>query len=194
MSKPTAVIVLCEDNRTFSFTRSYLKKCGINRGIRPIISPSGRGCGFDFVVKNFPVQVNAYRLAKARIPNTWLIAVVDADTGTVVQRIGEMDRELTRAQEQRVRAMRIKDEMIARLVPRRNVETWIEALNSSTVNEIEDCKETIKRTDEEWSALIPTAAEAFHALTRRNADLPEDLIASLRHAVNEMRRVHQLAG
>jgi len=120
MSKPTAVIVLCEDNLTFSFTRSYLKRCGINQGIRPVISPRGRGCGFDFVVKNFPAQVNAYRLVKARI-HTWLIAVVDADTSTVAQRIGEMDRGLTQAKEPQVRAMRIQDEMIARLVPRRNI-------------------------------------------------------------------------
>jgi len=119
MSKPTKVIVLCEDNRTFSFTRSFLKRCGIDRDIRPVISP--RGSAFTFVVNNFPAQVNAYRLAKARV-HTWLIAVVDADSGTVAQRIGEMDRGLAQAQEPRVRGIRIQDETIARLVPRRNRE------------------------------------------------------------------------
>ncbi len=189
MSKPTAVIVLCEDNLTFSFTRSYLKRCGVSRGIRPVISP--RGSAFTFVVNSFPTQVNAYRLNKARI-HTWLIAVVDADTGTVAQRIGEMDRSLTQAQEQRVRTMRIQDETIARLVPRRNIETWILALNSTTVNETDDYKSTI-RTDEEWSELTPTAAESFYTLTRPNAKIPEDLIESLRYGVDEMHRVHQLA-
>ena len=127
MSKPTAVIVLGEDNLTFSFTRSYLKRCG-NQSGHPSSYLAGRGCGFDFVVKNFPAQVNAYRLVKARI-HTWLIAVVDADTGTAAQRIGEMDRGLTQAQEPRLRAIRIQDETIARLVPRRNIETWLLALN-----------------------------------------------------------------
>jgi hypothetical protein len=97
MSRPTAVIVLCEDNRTFSFTRTYLKRCGIeDRGIRPITSPRGRGCGFDFVIKNFAAQVNAYKLVSARL-HTWLVAIVDADTGTVAQRIGQMNAELTNA-------------------------------------------------------------------------------------------------
>jgi hypothetical protein len=188
MSKPTEVIVLCEDNRTFFFTRSYLKRCGINRGIRPVISP--RGSAFTFVVNSFPAQVNAYRLAKARI-HTWLIAIVDADTGTVAQRIGEMDRALTQAQEPRVRAMRIQDETIARLIPRRNIETWILALNAETVNETDDYKYT--RAREDWPSLVPTAAEVFYTLTRPNADLPENLIDSIRHGIGEMARVFQAA-
>jgi len=190
MSKPTAVIVLCEDNRTFSFTRSYLKKCGIHSGIRPVISQGGSG--FTFVVNSFPAQVNAYRLAKARI-HTWLIAVVDADTGTVAQRLGEMDRGLAHAQDPRVRAMRIQDEKIARLVPRRNIETWILALNSSTVNETDNYKRNIKKTDEEWSALIPSAADTFFTFTRKDAVLPDDLIDSLRFGIDEMRRVSTMA-
>jgi hypothetical protein len=190
MSKPTAVIVLCEDNRTFSFTRSYLKRCGINRGIRPVISP--RGSAFTFVLNNFPEQVNAYRLAKAR-KDAWLIAVVDADTCTIAQRIGEMDRKLTQAQEPRVRTIRIEDEKIARLVPRRNIETWIEALNSSPVNETVNYKETIRRTNEEWYAFIPAAAATFFAFTRPNTNLPENLIDSLRHGIGEMQRAFQAA-
>jgi hypothetical protein len=190
VSKPTEVIVLCEDNKTFSFTRAYLKKCGINRGIRPVISP--RGSAFTFVMNSFPAQVNAYRLAKARI-HTWLIVVVDADTSTIAQRIAEMDSGLTQAEEPRVRAMRMQDQMVARLVPRRNIETWILALNSTTVDEIENYKKTIKKTDEEWSALIRAAAETFYILTRQNALLPENLIDSLRHGIDEMRRVFHLA-
>lgn len=192
MSKPTAVIVLCEDNRTFSFTRSYLKQCGINRGIRPVISP--RGSAFTFVVNSFPAQVNAYRFAKARRIHTWLIAVVDADADTVAHRIGEMDRSLRQAQEPRVRTMRIQDEMIVRLVPRRNIETWILALNTTAVDEDKNYKETIRKTAEEWSALIPTAVASFFTLTRQNAYLPDNLIHSLRLGAGEMRRLHQLAG
>lgn len=191
MSKPTEVIVLCEDNRTFSFTRSYLKRCGISRGIRPIISQ--RGSGFTFVVKSFPAQANAYLLAKAR-KHTWLIAIVDADTGTVAQRIGEMDRELMQAHEPRVRAMRIQNETIARLVPRRNIETWILALNYISVNETEDYKESSRFRHYEWNENTPLASIAFYELTRPNVEKPEGLIASLSHAVEEMRRVLQLAG
>jgi hypothetical protein len=155
-----------------------------------VISP--RGSAFTFVVNSFPAQVNAYRLAKARI-HTWLIAVVDADTGTVAQRIGEMDRGLNQSQEQRVRTMRVQEEAIARLVPRRNIETWILALNATAVNETKNYKKTDPKTEEEWSALIPTAAACFYSLTRQNADLPENLIDSLRHGIDEMHRVFQMA-
>jgi hypothetical protein len=148
---------------------------------------SQRGSAFTFVVNNFPIQVNAYRLARARM-QTWLIAIVDADTSTIAQRIGEMDRGLTQSQEPRVRAMRIQDEAIARLIPRRNIETWILALNSTAINETDDFKGTIK-TDEKWSELIPTVSQAFYTLTRPNANIPEDLIELLRHGIGEMRRV-----
>ncbi|MDR3674258.1 MAG: hypothetical protein P4N24_02130 [Acidobacteriota bacterium] len=185
------MIVLCEDNRTFSFARSYLKKCGVSHGIRPVISPRGRGCGFDYVIKNFAVQVNAYKLASARL-HAWLVAIVDADTGTVAQRIGQMNAELTNAQEPRVKAIRIEDERIARLIPRRNIETWILALNSKAVSENADYKDSIN-SSEGWSALIPPASETFYTWTRANAELPEGLIASLRHGADEMRRVFQLA-
>ena len=197
MSKPTAVIVLCEDNLTFSFTRSYLKRCGINQGIRPVISPRGRGCGFDFVVKNFPAQVNAYRLVKARI-HTWLIAVVDADTSTVAQRIGEMDRGLTQAKEPQVRAMRIQDEMIARLVPRRSIETWLLALNNVPVNppldETTNYKKDVPQFRHyDWEEKTKPGSMTFYGFTRPNAQLPASLLDSLHHGIAEMRRVEELA-
>ncbi|MGP8271036.1 MAG: hypothetical protein ACLQLH_13280 [Terracidiphilus sp.] len=198
MSKPTKVIVLCEDNRTFSFMRSYLKRCGIQRDIRPVISP--RGSAFTFVVNSFPAQVNAYRLTKARI-HTWLIAVVDADTGTVAQRIGELDRGLTQAQEPRVRAMRIQDERIARLVPRRNIETWILALNdvvpveNPPLNETTDYKKDVQEFRHyDWEGIIKPASTAFYGFIRPNAQLPANLLESLRHGICEMRRVEELAG
>ena len=196
MSKPTGVIVLCEDNRTFSFTRSYLKRCGISRGIRALISPSGSG--FTFVVNSFPEQVNAYRLAKARI-HSWLIVIVDADTGTVAQRIGEMDSGLAQAEEPRVRAMRIHDEAIARLVPRRNIETWLLALNAVVpvedfpLNEATDYKKDVPEFRHyNWEQTINPASTVFFGLTRPNAQVPTDLLGSLRHGIGEMRRVEEL--
>jgi hypothetical protein len=186
MNKPTAVVVLCEDERTFSFAKRYLNKCGIT-GIRSKISP--KGCGYDFVINEFANEVLAYRIANAR-KNTWLIAVVDADTGTVAQRLGKMDKALENSNEQRVKDISIKNERIARLVPRRNIETWIKALNSEQVNETDNYK--YKKHDDEWDAIIPSAAVTFFAYTRQNAQVPENLIASLLHGVNEMSRVLQL--
>jgi len=150
-------------------------------------------------VKNFPAQVNAYRLVKARI-HTWLIAVVDADTGTAAQRIGEMDRGLTQAQEPRLRAIRIQDETIARLVPRRNIETWLLALNDviptndPPLNETKDYKKDVPEFRHyDWEEKIEPASIAFYGLTRPNAQLPAKLLDSLHHGIAEMRRVEELA-
>jgi len=164
-----------------------------------VISPRGRGCGFDFVTRSFADQVNAYRLVKARI-HAWLVAVVDADTSTVAQRICEMDRASTQSQEPRVRAVRIQDEMIARLVPRRNIETWLLALNDvipaddPPLNETKDYKKDVpefRRYD--WEEKAKSASIALYGLTRPNAQLPATLLDSLRCGIAEMRRVEELA-
>jgi hypothetical protein len=78
------------------------------------------------------------------------------------------------------------------LVPRRNIETWILALNSTAVNETDDYKSTIK-SNEKWHELIPSAAETFFTLTRPNANPPASLIDSLHHGIDEMRRLHNQA-
>ena len=169
--------------------RTYLKRCGIDRGIRPVINPGGSG--FTFVLNSFATQVNSYRCVKAR-KRVWLIAIVDADTGTVAQRLGQMDTALDKFPEPRTRAILIRDEKIARLVPRRHIETWILALNAERVDETEKCKDRI-RTDEQWLARIPAAASTFYQLTRPNATLPVDLIDSLRRGVQEMNRLFQMA-
>jgi hypothetical protein len=127
---------------------------------------------------------------KAR-KHIWLIVIVDADNGTVARRIGQMDAALAQFPEPRTQTLRIRDEKIARLVPRRNVETWIKALNSENVDETEDYK--YDRSSEEWLSLIPDAVASFYALTRPNAALPTNLIDSLRHGAQEMNHLFQLA-
>lgn len=189
MSKPTAVIVLCEDLRQSSFTLKFLKKCGIERDkrdIRTIISPRGRGSAENWVLAQYPRQVNAYRIAKAR-KHTWLIVVVDADTGTVARRIAQMNEGLKRAEDQRLKELNVEDEKIARLIPRRNIETWILALNDVPVNEDEDYKQA--RSDEEWSALIPPASVALYNWTLLNGKLTNNLIHSLQHGIQEIGRI-----
>jgi len=134
--------------------------------------------------------VEAYRLAKAK-KHTWLIVVVDADTGTVARRIGQMDAGLKQAEDRRLREINVENEMIARLVPRRNIETWILALNASPVIEAEDYKDT--RTSDEWSELIPPASMALYNWTRSNAELPQNLIDSLLCGIQEIGRIFQMA-
>src|SRR5580698_4931664 len=148
MSKPTTVIVLCEDDTTSILLRAHLKRNGVFHGIRVNVTLSGSG--FDWVLRNYPDEVNAYRISKAR-KETWLIVAIDADEGTVASRIGQLDARLKQSGDTRLREMRVQDERIARLVPRRNVETWILVLTGTQATEEENCK--YRNRKEEWQDL-----------------------------------------
>jgi len=190
MNRPTEVVVLCEDDLTFQFTKRYLNKCGIT-DIRPKISP--KGCGFDFVIREFANEVRAYRIANAR-KHAWLIAVVDADTGTIAQRLGSLNKALKSSNEQRVKDICIENERIARLIPRRQIETWILALNDVPVKETKDYKRSTEFRHYDWDRNVLPASKRFWDLTRPNFVKPDGLIASLCHAVDEVSRVFQIAG
>ena len=58
----TQVVVLCEDFTHFNFVRRYLVERGVEgRRIRGKVNPSGRGAGTQYVVTNYPVEVQAIR-------------------------------------------------------------------------------------------------------------------------------------
>ena len=181
MSKPTAVVLLCEDNPTSVFLRSYLKECAIFRGVRVNSTPSGSG--FDWVLQQYPIEVNAYRQSKARI-RIWLIVTIDADTKTVVSRTNQLDSKLKQSENARLREFRVQDENIARLVPRRNIETWLLVLTGTAADEERNYKKT--KDKEEWQELTKPASQQPYAWTRRNTQLPAHCIESLRLAVREL--------
>jgi hypothetical protein len=181
MSKPTAVVLLCEDNLTSVFLRSYLKECRIFHGVRVNSTPSGSG--FDWVLQQYPIEVNAYRQSKARI-STWLIVTIDADKKTVTSRINQLDSRLKQSENARLREFCVQNENIARLVPRRNIETWLLVLTGAAANEKDDYKD--KKAREEWQRLAKPASQQLFAWTRPNIQLPAHCIESLRLAVKEL--------
>jgi hypothetical protein len=187
MSKPTFAIILCEDNLTFTLLRKYLQRCGVDRrSIRPEVSPSGRGAAESWVIRNFPAQVDAYRISKAK-KDTWLIVAIDADKGTVARRIEQLNSSLRNCGNPRLQNIDPGVERIARFVPRRNVETWILVLSGTPGNEVADFSE--QKQKEEWHELIDPAVEEFYEWTRPNANLPERCLPSLRHAIDELRHL-----
>lgn len=191
MSKPTETIVLCEDKLTESLVRSYLKSHRIGaRNIRFVVSPRGRGAGERFVVRQFPAQVEAYRISNAK-KATWLIVVIDADTGTVAGHIAELDTSLHECGNERLRNLRLENERIARLVPRRNIETWIVVLNGADVNE--DMDYSNSKSKDEWHGLAIPGGAQLHRWTRPNAQIPSTCIESLHHGIRELRRVEALS-
>ncbi|HET6841935.1 MAG TPA: hypothetical protein VFK06_09635 [Candidatus Angelobacter sp.] len=156
----------------------YLKRCGIRRDqIRIEPSPPAQGSAENWVRNKFVKEVNVYRTRHAQ---TKLIVVVDADTGTVQDRLRQLDEALKDSGKQAV----VPAEQIARLIPRRNVETWIRCLNGHDVDE-----ETNYKKWDEVSKLIPQASETLYQWTHQSGEPPQHCIDSLRHGVRELKRL-----
>jgi hypothetical protein len=176
------VIVLVEDSRHRQFVWRYLRRCGLEQHtLRFLLSPAGAGSGEQWVRERFAVEVEAYRQRRARAETT-LIVVIDADDRLVQERLAQLDRNLDEAQADRIRP---DTEQIARLVPKRNIETWILRLNDVPVDEETD----YKRTRNDWTTLIRSGTATLYDWTRPSAQPPASCIPSLRRGAAELKRL-----
>ncbi len=182
MAKPSQVIVLVGDNRHQRFVWRYLRRCGLEQhAMRFVPYPAGAGSGEQWVRAQFAVEVEAYRGRRAHAETT-LIVIIDADDLSVRERLAQLDRNLDEAQVDRIRP---EAEQIARLVPKRNIETWILCLIGVAVDEETD----YKRTRKDWTTLIRSASETLYNWARPSAQPPANCISSLRLGVAELRRL-----
>lgn len=180
MPKPSQVILLVEDDRHQQFISRYLRKVGLGtHAIRIRKAPSGAGSAEQWVREQFAVEVEACR---RRHPKTQLIVIVDADTRTIEQRMRQLDQALQQAG---VQPIDNTQEEIARLLPKRNIETWILCLNDESVTEQTDYKQT--RGD--WTDLIKAAINPLYAWTRPHATVPAACVGSLRAGILELQRL-----
>jgi hypothetical protein len=180
LSKPSLVIVVLEDDRHQRLIYKYLKECGVNRyQIRIERSPSGEGSAESWVRKRLVKEVGEYRVRQPKA-ETRLIIIIDADTSRVADRLNQLDQALRESGKETVAV----NERIARLVPKRNVETWVLCLNGQPVDEETDYKQTTN----DWSELIPPAAKNLCEWTRSDSELPSHCVASLRSGVDELKR------
>lgn len=176
------MIVLVEDTRHRQFVLRYLRRCGVeHHAMRFVESPAGAGSGEQWVRERFLTEVEGYRRRRARAETT-LIVVVDADDLLVQERLAQLDRRLDEAQADRIRP---NVERIARLVPKRNIETWILCLNQVPVDEETD----YKKTRNDWTTEIRSGIEKLYNWTRPNAQLPAECVSSLRLGVAELKRL-----
>ncbi len=181
MSRPSQVIVVAEDNRQQMFIYRYLLKTGFSRhAITAKRSPSGLGSAENWVRKQFPREVSSCRNRQTRAQSA-LIVIVDADTHTVRHRITQLDAMLTEARKRAI----TQDEPILRLVPKRNIETWILCLNGDRVDESADYKDE----NHNWNELITPAAVELYRWTRPNFVSPDHCCESLRTALTEFGRL-----
>jgi hypothetical protein len=179
MSNPSRVFVLVEDELHRALILRYLIQCGFEQHqMRIQLSPAGRGSAENWVLRRFASETRTYRSRQARAEAA-LIVMIDADTRSVQDRWNQLDQALTDNGEPTVS----RGERIARLVPRRNVETWVLCLNEEHVNEIDD----YSGARGNWNELIPQGAETLCQWTRPNADPPHRCVNSLRIGVQELK-------
>jgi hypothetical protein len=175
------VILLVEDDRQRMLIYKYLINCGHKRHeLRVEQAPSGRGSAVSWVRQRFVKETNACRRRQARA-GTALIVMIDADAHTVQRRLSQLNDALTDSGTRVV----APGERIARLVPRRNVETWILCLNEHDVLEDAD----YKGTRDNWNELIPPASQRLCRWTRPHAKLPKQCVPSLRTGIQELKRL-----
>lgn len=189
MSKPSFVYVLVEDSRQRQFIYRFLIRAGIQRHQLNIESaPSGHGSAEKWVSDNIATQASKCRARNARGNATGMFVMIDADKHSVQERLIALDESLLRLGKE---PLGVTGDPIARLVPKRNIETWILCLGITNsrwpeIDEERDYKPT--KSDEEWSELIPNAAEALYKLTVTDKKPPENLIDSLRRGIDEIPR------
>lgn len=180
MPRPSQVIVLIEDVRHQQLIRRYLRRIGLEGRVIRFELPRS-GSGEQWVREQFPAELAAFRWRNTHTSTT-LIIVIDADVSSVAERLAQLEHAREVAG---VGPIRTGVEQIARLVPRRNIETWILCLNGIEVQEDVD----YKRTRNDWPELIPPAAETLYAWTRPNAPIPHSCVESLQLGVVELRRL-----
>ena len=125
------IVLLCEDSQHEAFIRRFLKGMGWNtRELRVEKSPSASGSAEQWVREEFPNELRIHRQRKQRAASA-LIAMIDADSRSVQDRINELENEC----KSKLIPFRTDDEAVAISVPKRNIETWIHYLNGEWVNE-----------------------------------------------------------
>lgn len=182
MVNPSQVILLVEDRRQQQLISRYLRRLGLWHATRAVPVPAGRGSGAQWVLKQFPIEVARYR-SRANRAATKLVVFIDADTHTVHARLRQLEQALKEADVPRIE----EADQIVRLIPKRNIETWILCLNLERVDEETD----YKRQHRDWAAMIPPAADTLHQWGRPNAAIPPTCVESLRSGIAELKNIER---
>lgn len=193
MNSPARVVILAEDMRQARFVRAYLQSRHPRLGSREVFdAPMANGscAGEQWVKEHYAEQILAHLIRRARRPaedrpEKWLIVVIDADTKTVQERLNELQRRITKCDDQRVRRFRAEDNNLARLIPKWSIETWILHLSGEATEE----DTPYKRQRRDWDGLIPSAAIQLNGWVRSAEAPPERCAPSLRHGIAELRRL-----
>jgi hypothetical protein len=185
MSNPAQITILAEDRRQARFARAYLRKrlpALPQKVIKDAPMAGGRGSGAQWVIARYATEIEAYCTRQAR---KWLIVVIDADTKTIQERLNELHERLQVSEDERLRRFQAETEQVARLVPKRSIETWILNLTGETVDE----EVPYKRQHYPWDDLIRAASLELHNWANADGDPPKRCAPSLNHGIKELRHL-----
>jgi hypothetical protein len=176
-SRRVGITLLCEDSQHEAFIRRFLKKMGWEtQGMRVEKNPAAKGAAEQWVRDLFPTELTNHRQRNKRARSV-LIAMIDADNKSVVDRIKEFE-EVCKG---RNVPFRSNNECAAFAIPKRNIETWIRYLSGEKVCEDENKSYSSKLTRER---LCDPAVKNLVRLCQ-TAGLPSDAPDSLLAACEE---------
>lgn len=186
MSDRFSVYILAEGKRDQRFIREFLKRIGV--GPREMIfAPvsDGHGSGKQRVLNSFADQVRVCRRRNTRA-TTSLVAMMDADEQSVDRCLHDLDRKLTETGQDRIDGDR---DRVARLIPKRSIETWIlflasDAPTRTQIREDINLKDT--KPEDAWDEAIPIASEVFCEWHRLPSYCPDSLLDSLARGLREL--------
>jgi hypothetical protein len=170
------IVVLAEDETQFWFFRRWLLgwvKHLSASDIHEVLAPTGQGSGEQFVRTQFPIEAEAHR-RHSRSRGAMLIAVIDADTGSVANHY------------QQLRLQAPAKDGVFVFVPKRNIETWLHQLNGNAANEQDDYKPMYTRDP---APAIIVAAKEFLEYTNSPAKPTDTLVPSLAFGIKTAREV-----
>jgi hypothetical protein len=187
MPKGATIVVLCEDLQSRVFVVRVLARMGHDRrSIRVEMAPPGEGAAERYVREQYPSWVGFLR---SRSSTKGLVVHIDADpTHTVAERHAELATSLSGAG----KSPRGPREPIAELVPKRNIETWIYALDPSLAADLpkplDEVEAFPKLVDRESRCAVAAEAFADHA-RRRTEPAAAATVPSLLDGLAEFRRL-----
>jgi hypothetical protein len=148
-------VILCEDKQHHVFVRRILQQLNLNFSNRDLRLnlPSG-GSGEQHVRENYSVEVQEHRRRVAN-RNGGLVVVTDADKETVAKHQEDFAQQL----EQSLLSPRAKQEHIAILIPKWNIETWIHFLFGNDVSEDKADYPKLSKRESECQPAVEKLAE-----------------------------------
>lgn len=132
------------------------------------------GGNVNWVIAQFPIELEVCRRRHRARANTLLIVVVDADSFSVAERNGHLNKV----------AQPASDDPAVILIPKRHIETWIRAALGDNVNQDDSYKKPEPKKLE-----IRTAATQIHNWARDNPKPGPACVDSLRQSISEWRKI-----